>query len=210
MTHIRAITGAALIAALPTLASADGARDWLNVPVDTNFLYFYYTYSDAETAIASPLPVEGASVNATVPILRYARSLDLDGRVGGIQFVLPYAFIDAQLDGTRVARSADGLGDLQTILIANIYGGPALSRAEYARWVPGDYLTASLFITAPTGDYDASRLVNPGKNRWSFKPQISWGRPLDPESWLALNANAAFFTDNDDYLSGTGRNRRHC
>ena len=82
------------------LAKADGARDWLSAPIDMNFLYAYYTYSNSETSINSNLPVDGAEVSAHVPILRYARTFDMGGRVGGIQFVVPYAFIDAELAGT--------------------------------------------------------------------------------------------------------------
>lgn len=36
---------------LPVAAKADVARDWLNLPVDMNFLFFYYTYSNNETSI---------------------------------------------------------------------------------------------------------------------------------------------------------------
>lgn len=70
---------AALIAMAPMLAKADGARDWLNAPINMNFLYAYYTYSNSETSINSNLPVDGAEVSAHVPILRYARTFDLGG-----------------------------------------------------------------------------------------------------------------------------------
>ena len=181
MTRLKGLALAVLLgaASLPVTARADGARDWLNLPIDMNFLFLYYTYSNNETSINSPLPADGAEVSASVPILRYARTFDLGGRIGGFQLVVPYAFINAELRGTSVSRSIDGIGDITAIFLANIYGAPALSREAFAGWTPGEYLTGAVSITMPTGDYDKGRLINPGKNRWAVKPQLSWGRPVD-------------------------------
>lgn len=191
------------MALMPITARADGARDWLNVPVNMNFVYLYYTYSNAETSINSPLPVDGAEVSAQVPILRYARSFDLGGRAAGIQLILPYAFIEAELTGTNVNRNIDGLGDMTAIFISNIFGAPALSREEFASWKPETFLTGALSVTMPTGSYDADRLVNAGKNRWAFKPQLSWGTPIGSATWLTANGMVQFFQDNDAYFGNS-------
>lgn len=204
MTSLKRLTLVAFLTApaLAPAAYADGARDWMNLPVDTNLLFLYYTYSNSETEINSSLPVDGAEVSAQVPILRYARSFDLGGRIGGFQLVVPYAFIDAELTGTRLNRSIDGIGDITAIFISNIYGAPALSRQEFVNWTPGEYLTGAISITMPTGDYDAGRLINPGKNRWAFKPQLAWGTPIDPATWFTVNGAVEFYQDNDDYFGG--------
>lgn len=39
----------------------------------------------------------------------------------------------------------------------------------------------SLTITAPTGLYDADKLLNLGSNRWSFKPEIALSHPFGPK-----------------------------
>lgn len=203
MTNLKGLTLATLLGAAalaPTGADADGARDWMNLPVDMNLLFLYHTYSNSETAINSPLPVDGAEVSAQVPILRYARSFDLGGRIGGFQLVVPYAFIDAELTGTRVSRSIDGIGDITAIFISNIYGAPALSRQAFATWTPEEYLTGAVSITMPTGDYDTGRMINPGKNRWAIKPQLAWGMPIDQATWLTVNGAVEFYQDNDEYF----------
>lgn len=205
MTNMRSLALAALMGGamlLPVTAKADGARDWLNAPVDMNFLFFYYTYSNNETSINSPLPIDGAEVSAQVPILRYARSFDWGGQTGGFQLVVPYAFIDAELTGTGVKRAIDGLGDISAILIRNLYGAPALTPAAFATWTPEEYLTAAVTVTMPTGDYDKNRLINPGKNRWAIKPQFAWGTPIDRASWFSINGAVEFYQDNDDYIGG--------
>lgn len=202
MTPMKAAALAgALVAGLGAPAAhADGARDWMNLPVDTNLLFLYYTYSSSETSINSPLPVDGAKVSAQVPILRYARSFDLGGRAGGFQLLLPYASINAELTGTRVNRDINGIGDITAIFVANIYGAPALTRQEFAAWTPEQYLTGAVSLTMPTGDYDAERLINPGKNRWAIKPQLSWGTPVDSATWFTVNGAVELFQDNDDYF----------
>lgn len=205
MTHFKGLTFATLLGAsvaAPMAANADGARDWLNLPIDMNFVFLYYSYSNSETSINSPLPVDGAEVSAQVPILRYARTFDMGGRIAGFQLVVPYAFIDAELTGTGVNRSIDGAGDITAIFISNIYGAPALSRQAFATWTPGEYLTGAVSVTMPTGDYDGGRLINPGKNRWAIKPQFAWGTPLDQATWLTVNGALEFYQDNDDYFGG--------
>lgn len=204
MTRMKLFSLAAVAATLiGTGAQADGARDWLNAPADMNFIYYYYTYSNSETSISSPLPVDGAEVSAHVPILRYARTFDLGGRIAGVQLVVPYAFIDAQLTGARVGRSIDGIGDITAIFLTNIYGAPALSLQQFATWKPeGDYLTAAIGVTMPTGSYKETRLINPGKNRWAFKPQLAWGTPIDDKTWFTMNGAVELYQDNDDYFGG--------
>ena len=180
-------------------AFADGARDWQNLPIDTNILFAYYTYSNTEATVDLSLPVEGVSVDAHVPILRYARTFGIAGRTAGIQLIAPYGFINASVDGTRLRTSSHGLGDVSAIFLMNIAGAPALTKREFAQWQPRSYLTGSIGVTAPTGSYKGTRLVNIGKNRWTFKPQLSYGKYLDPHLLLAVNANVQLFTANNAY-----------
>jgi hypothetical protein len=180
-------------------ALADGARDWQNLPVDTNIIFAYYTYSNTEATVDLSLPVEGVSVDAHVPILRYARTFGIAGKTAGIQLIAPYGFVNASLDGTKLRTSKHGLGDVGAIFLMNIAGAPALTKREFSQWQPNSYLTGSIGVTAPTGSYKGTRLVNIGKNRWTFKPQLSYGIYLDPHLLLAVNTNVQIFTANDEY-----------
>ncbi|MCG2839569.1 transporter [Sandaracinobacter sp. RS1-74] len=186
------------LAATATPAMADGARDWINAPKNMNFLYGYYAYSNSDTSFDQALPISGASVDVHMPILRYARSLSIAGQTGGFQVVVPFAFVSAEIDGTRARTSRNGLGDIQASFIANFFGAPALDIREFATWKPEPFLTGSFWVTAPTGSYDSDRAVNIGKNRWAFKPQLSYGMPVGTGGLFSANANAQFFTDNKD------------
>ncbi|WP_454864948.1 transporter [Pseudomonas rhizophila] len=84
----------------------------------------------------------------------------------------------------------------------NLYGAPAMSLTEFPSYQQDVIIGASLAITAPLGQYDASRLVNLGNNRWSFKPELGCLRRcridpraeilLSPSDFLRTNASAAF------------------
>jgi hypothetical protein len=63
---------------------------------------------------------------------------------------------------------------------------------------------ASLSVIAPTGEYDSSKLINIGTNRWAFKPEIGVVHVMG--RW-ALDAyvGGSFFTDNTDFYGGSTR-----
>jgi hypothetical protein len=56
-------------------------------------------------------------------------------------------------------------------------------------------------MTAPTGSYQASRVLNLGSDRWSFKPELAWSHPFGHEQRWELDAytNVSFYTDNTSY-----------
>ena len=62
-------------------------------------------------------------------------------------------------------------------------------------------VSASLQVSAPLGQYDSSKLLNIGTNRWSIKPEVGVSKALGPLT-LELDAGVTFYTNNDDFLSG--------
>jgi hypothetical protein len=80
-------------------------------------------------------------------------------------------------------------------------GGPALSMAEFEKFKPTTTVGLSLTITAPTGSYDATKILNIGSDRWSFKPEIALSCPLgSAQKWQVDGyGNAYFYTDNNSY-----------
>jgi hypothetical protein len=58
----------------------------------------------------------------------------------------------------------------------------------------------------PWGQYDDSRLVNIGANRWSIKPELGVSKAFG--RWtLELSAAATLYTDNDDFYGGNQRSQ---
>jgi len=79
-------------------------------------------------------------------------------------------------------------------------GGPALQPQQFVKWHQKVLLGASLRVIAPTGQYDPTKLVNWGINRWAFKPELGysqrWGH------WVLDGyAGVWFYTTNPAYYS---------
>jgi hypothetical protein len=56
----------------------------------------------------------------------------------------------------------------------DIKGGPAMSAREYESWHQKTILGVSLKVVAPTGQYDPTKLINNGSNRWAFNPEFGY------------------------------------
>jgi hypothetical protein len=87
-------------------------------------------------------------------------------------------------------------------LAVNLLGGPALSPQEFARYKQGRNLGVGLTVSAPTGQYDPTRLINFGNNRWGFKPEVGYSSIRGRWIWEAA-AGVWFLTTNDDFLGST-------
>ena len=60
-------------------------------------------------------------------------------------------------------------------------------------------------MTTPTGQYDGTKLINLGTNRWGFKPEVGIAVPKGPWDFDAY-LGVWLFTSNDDFYTG-GRTR---
>lgn len=178
-------------------------RAYLITPVDGNAVVVNYSHLEGGVVFNGAVPITGAEANINVPLLSYYHSFDLLGRSANFTVAQPYGFGEFRGTVADVPRSAERTGLLDTYarLAVNLIGGPAMEPAEFARWRQGALLGASLEIVAPTGQYDPTKLVNWGSNRWGFKPEIGYSQRLG--NWV-LDAYGAvwFFTDDPRYYPG--------
>jgi hypothetical protein len=199
-----ALVVALLLATLPvTTAQAQELepRAYSNSPVGMNFLVLGYAYTKGDVALDASAPIEDGSITVNSAFLAYVRSLDVWGRTGKLELVLPYAWLSgsATLNGRPVSTEIDGLGDPRARFSLLLYGGPALSLEEFEDYQPDLIVGASFAVTAPLGRYDSDRLVNIGTNRWSFKPELGISKTWGPVT-VELAPSVTFYTDNDDFL----------
>ena len=199
------VTAVALVVALAAGATAEAQelepRAYSNAPVGLNFLILGYGYSQGDVAVDSSAPIEDAKLTVHGVFLAYARALDVWGRAGKVDLVLPYGWVSgrATVAGQPRERDVSGPGDPRLRLSVLLYGGPALSPGEFSGYTPDLIAGASLAVTAPLGQYDSDKLVNVGTNRWSFKPELGVSKTFGPLT-LELDASVTFYTENDDFL----------
>jgi hypothetical protein len=130
------------------------------------------------------------------------RSLSLLGRSANVTLALPYGVgtLEGTVRGEGRSIYRSGLFDSIFRFSVNLAGGPAMSLAEMRRWQQKTLLGFSLKVTAPTGQYDPTKLINLGANRWAFKPEMGFSRRWG--HWL-LDAYASvwLFTTNPEFFS---------
>ena len=181
-------------------------RAYSNLPVGLNFLLAGCAYSQGDVLLDPSLPVANASAKVNSLVLGYLRSLDFRGNSGSIALVLPYAGVSASgdLEGQTSSVTRSGLADPLLRLAVNLYGAPALSAEQFRAYRQDIIAGASLAVTAPAGQYDETKLVNVGTNRWSFKPEVGASQALGP--WILEGSfGVTYFTDNDDFFGGHRR-----
>jgi hypothetical protein len=206
------VRAAALVAMalLPTLALTQELepRAYSNAPVGTSFLVGAYTRITGGVLLDPSLPVSNVDARIDVYTLAYARFIDLFGRSANFSVALPYMNADLQGDVMDAPASAHraGLGDLRLRGAVNLFGHPALTPAEFVKRSDAFSGGASLSVIAPTGQYEPTRFINVGTNRWAFKPELGVSYPIG--NWFTeAAAGVWFFTDNDNFSSGHRRSQ---
>ena len=129
-------------------------------------------------------------------------------RDGKVEVVAPYTSLSGTADyrGQQVSRDINGFADPSFRLSVNLYGAPALTLKEFKDYEQDVIVGASLQVSVPWGQYDDSRLVNIGTNRWSIKPEVGVSKALG--RWtLELSAAATLYTDNNDLYGGNQRSQ---
>ena len=181
-------------------------RLYSNTPVGVNFLIAGYTYTQGGVAFDSALPVTTPKLETNSGVLALSRALDFWGHSGKIDGIVPYTWLSgsADFDGEPVSRSVSGFGDPLFRVSVNLYGAPALQLKDFASYHQDLVVGAALQVSVPWGQYDDTRLVNIGTNRWFFKPSLGVSKTEGPWT-LEATAAATFYTNNSDFFGGHTR-----
>ena len=204
-----AFVACALAACLGSAQAQDiEPRAYSNAPIGVNFLVAGYARSHGGLSLDPSIPLTNARLDTSVVVLAYARVLDLWGVSGKFDVIVPYASLSGsgEYAGAPVQRSIDGFANSAFRLSANLYGAPALTMDQFALYRQDLIIGASLQVSAPTSQYDPSRLLNIGTNRWSFKPEVGISQALG--RWTLEGQGAVtLYTDNTDFFGGSTRSQ---
>jgi hypothetical protein len=178
-------------------------RAYLVTPLGSNAITFSYSWNDGQLVFEPSVPIEDAKGRFRTSVLSYYHSFGLFGRSANIVVSVPYARGDFEgrvLEvGNAVYRS--GLADPRLRLSVNLIGGPAMRVGDYVQWREKGLLGVSVTAVVPTGQHDPARVVNPGTNRWAFKPELGVTRRI--RRWVAEGyAGVWLFTANRRFFPG--------
>ncbi len=197
------VSAAFTVASLEVIRAQDLApRAYVITPLHSNALTLTWSFYDGNINYNGALPVSGATGTYSVPIFSYYHSFDFFGRSANITASLPYGVGNFQ--GTTLGAEPhlyrSGLLDSVYRFSVNLKGGPAMPPQKFIKWRQKLLLGASLKVMAPTGQYDPTKLINWGTNRWSFKPEFGYSQRWG--NWILDGYFGVwFFTTNPDFWS---------
>ncbi len=202
------LLGWVLLAWSPRAAAQElTPRAYWPAPTGTQLFFAGYAYQTGDIVTNPALPIVDVDSQIHRLALGYQNTLDLWGRTANVRIEAPWSdgTTDGMIEGLPRRREVSGIGDVSATLSVNLLGAPAMDGDAYQvfRENPRPILAASLKVLAPTGQYDADRLVNIGTNRWAVRARLGYIQPL-PGKWvLELSVGSWFFQDNDDFLGET-------
>lgn len=177
-------------------------RAYIITPVHSNAVNLTYAFFNGDLLLDGALPITGATSRTSVWALSYTHSLHIFGRSANFSASLPYGvgnFRGVVVGAETKAYRSGGL-DSSYRLSINVKGGPAMNLEDFRKWKQKTLIGVSFKLVAPSGQYDPTKLINFGANRWAFKPEVGlsrrWGH------WVLDTYGAVwFFTTNEDFFS---------
>ena len=190
LTIMSLVTAAAVTLSAGTAHADTDPRDYSGIvalPSQSAIVLAYYRHitSNDSTAIEQNL----ALLRATY-VLKWGNFL-----LDPLDFILPVADATIHVPNPATGLSSTiygaGLGDLIIVPTAvyEIPEGPSSS----------SFVGASSYVTAPTGNYDDTKLVNIGSNKWAFKQELMVGQKFAKRMTLEVIPSITFYTANDDF-----------
>jgi hypothetical protein len=176
-------------------------RAYVVTPLRSNAVILTESLFHGSIDFNGVIPISNATGTYNIPLLSYYRSFGFLGRSANIVAILPYAVGNFRgTFGTEMHVYRSGLLDSVYRVSVNLKGGPAMPLERFVKWKQKKLLGASIKIIAPTGQYDPTKLINWGANRWAFKPEFgysqAWGKWV-----LDAYSGVWFFTSNPEFWS---------
>ncbi len=185
------------------LKSLDGAN---GIPVIVNSMSGNTNPFDMSHNVTA-----GASFDATMAMVGYAHTFALFDRSAMAAVILPMGRIsgDVVVGGKTVNQQASGFGDPMLEFDINLIGPRSQKNIPDAmRYEPGFSLDLLTDLALPIGEYDNTKQLNIGQNRWYGRigmPVTVQLGPWIPSQRTTLEFLPAvwLFGDNTDYVGTT-------
>lgn len=179
-------------------------RTYSNIPIGVNFLAVGYAFNQGDIFLDPALPIKDVDAKIHATFARYIRTFSLFGLPSKVKLNVPWALgqWEGSVDGEFRSRDVSGFGDARIGISTIFSGAPALQKSEFRDFSQKTVFGASLDVIMPTGEYDSSKLVNLGSNRWVFNPEIGFSQSFT--KWILEFAIAAgIYGNNDDFFRGS-------
>lgn len=210
--RIGRVAAAAFVAVLliPVSASAQELEPgaYWPLPSGLNIVTVVNGINWGDLAFDPSAPIDEASATINSTAFAFTRAFPLAGRSANVGVVLPV--VVGHVEGLYLGAPAEvdrfGLGDPRFRLAMNLFGAPAMTPQAFAAYRQQTIVGVSIAVLPPLGQYDPTKLINIGTNRWSFKPELGLSRTYG--KWVVEGmAGVWLFMDNTDFVGGRTRSQ---
>jgi len=181
-------------------------RSLSSIPTGGNFLVASYGYSQGNIMLDSSLPIEDLNSTINSGILGYANSFKLFNKLAKFDAIMSYSSghfsgVVSKMDSSTYRY---GIGDPMFRISLILIGDEVSSLNEFKNREKSKFkLGVSFRVKVPVGQYDSSKLLNLGMNRWAFKAGLSSSYILWNRLIVEGQINSWFFTKNSDFYGGS-------
>lgn len=179
-------------------------RSFSPAPKGLNITGLTYTHSNGNVFFDKALPIDDATGIIHGATGLYARTFGLFGKSAKAVALVPFAWGDWEglVNGQPASTSRRGFGDPGVLLAVDLVGAPASDLKDFVAYKEGMIVGASVLVVVPLGQYDPSKLINLGSNRWVFRPRLGFSGRVKRFTLEAM-FDAYFFTENSEAYGGS-------
>ena len=177
-------------------------RAYVITPLHSNAVNLTYSYLDGSIIFDGTVPITEATARANISILSFSHSMNFFSRTANFTASLPYGVgnFRGTVANAETLAYRSGLLASSFRFSVNLKGGPAMDVQEYSKWRQKTIIGVSIKLVPPTGQYDPTKLINYGTNRWAIKPELGYSRRWG--HWILDGYGGVwFFTTNSEFFS---------
>lgn len=176
-----------------------------SIPIGGNFAIASYGYSSGNILLDNALPIEDLESQLNNAVFGYARSFKLFNRLAKFDVIVPFSFatFNGVVSNVDSTTSRTGFGDPLLRISMILIGGQAMSMSEFMKQETKKFkLGVSFRLRAPLGQYDQTKLINLGANRWAFKGGVAASYTIKKKLTFEGHIISWFFTENKEFFNG--------
>jgi len=175
------------------------------IPTGGNFAIASYGYSSGNILLDNSLPIEDLEAKLNSAVFGYARSFKLFNRLTKFDVIAPYSFgaFSGTVSDIDSSTTRNGFGDPLIRLSMILIGAKPLGISEFMKHKQEKFkLGVSVRLRLPLGQYDPTKLINLGANRWAIKTGFAASYTIRKKIILEGHLNSWFFTENKEFWNG--------
>lgn len=186
---LRVILACTMLQSLPVSALDVLPGAYTPLPAGTDIGQFFYTHTERKKQFVkgNQRPIN-ARLDSDIKQLRYIHYMDIAGYRIQQNIMLPFGKLEASQDSSALG-SASGQADLALSTSIWLVNNPETNT----------YFGITPHLSLPTGDYDKSKALNLGENRWKLTLQAGLNAEITNKIHFDLVTDITTYGSNTEF-----------